>query len=369
MKRDYYEVLGVSKDVTEQELKKAYRSLALKYHPDKNPEDPSAAEEKFKEITEAYSILADVDKRARYDRFGHDGVRIGNGFGGFDSSIFSDFSDILSDFFGFGDIFSGGTRRGSEQRGSDLRYDFEIDFTEAASGVETKIKFTRLEKCEECSGSGAKKGTLVTACSSCGGSGQMHHRQGFFSISRPCSHCGATGEIIKDKCPECKGHGLVEKEKSLKITIPAGIDNGMKIRITGEGNAGIRGGRFGDLYVFVHVLEHELFQREGDNLYCEIPITFPQAAFGATILVPTMNGNANLKIPGGTQSHTIFRLKSKGLPRMRRSGTGDLYIKILVHTPRKMSAEEKKAVRKLDEIYSKKINSSDANFFRKVEKM
>ncbi len=364
-------MLGVSKDVSSQELKKAYRALALKYHPDKNPDNAAESEEKFKEVTEAYSVLADPDKRARYDRFGHDGVRMGNGFGGFDSSVFTDFSDILNDFFGFGDIFGGRSRRGGsrKERGADLKYELEIDIKEAAEGVETKIQFSRMEPCGKCDGSGAKEGTSASTCPTCNGSGQMQQRQGFFAVSTPCPQCSATGTIIKDKCSECEGTGLNEVEKTITVPIPAGIDSGMKIRLSGEGNHGRRGGPAGDLYVFVYIKEHELFEREGADLYCEIPITFPQATLGTSISIPTLNGNASLKIPGGTQSHSVFRLKGKGMPRMRRSGTGDLYVKVLVHTPNKLSSEEKKIIKKLDDIYSEDIDPKEPDFYKKVRKM
>ncbi|MBN2134962.1 MAG: molecular chaperone DnaJ [Acidobacteria bacterium] len=369
MKRDYYEVLGVSRDVTDQELKKAYRALALKYHPDKNPDNQSEAEEKFKEITEAYSVLIDAEKRSRYDRFGHDGLRMGNGMGGYDASIFTDFSDILSDFFGFGDIFGSRRPRDKRRRGSDLRFDLEIDFKDAADGIETKIKYPRLENCDECNGTGAEKGSIAQVCPTCGGTGQMNIRQGFFAVSRPCTHCGATGEIIKNPCKACKGKGLSEQEKSLKVSIPAGIDNGMRIRMSGEGNAGEKGGPRGDLYIVVNISKHELFERDGSDIHCELPITYPQAVLGTSIAVPTLNGKANLKIPAGTQSETVFRLKSKGLPKLRGSGSGDLYVKIRVFTPNKPSAQEKKLLKQMNEQYSKSVDFEDPEYYKKLKEM
>lgn len=369
MKRDYYEVLGVSRSATEQELKKAYRNLALKYHPDRNLDNQKESEEKFKEITEAYSVLADKDKRARYDKFGHDGIRMGEGFPGFDASIFSDFGDIFSDFFGFGDIFGGGRSRGrrAERRGSDLRYDLEIDFKEAAFGTETKIKFDRMETCEECGGSGAKKGTGPETCPTCRGTGQMRYSQGFLSIARTCSHCNGSGEVIKDPCGSCKGTGLIRKEKNLKVTIPAGIEDGNRIRLPGEGDAGPKGSSHGDLYVVIHVGDHELFKRDGSDLYCELPITYPQAVLGASVSVPTLNGDAHLKIPAGTQSGTVFRLKNKGITKVRGGGQGDLYVKIYVHTPQSLDSEQKKLLKQLDEIYNKKADPKSSDFYKKVK--
>jgi molecular chaperone DnaJ len=371
MKRDYYEVLGVPRNVSEQDLKKAYRNLALKHHPDRNPEGQKEAEEKFKEITEAYSVLADKDKRARYDKYGHDGIKMGEGFPGFDASIFSDFGDIFSDFFGFGDIFGTGRSRGRrvERRGADLRYDLEIEFHEAAFGTETKVKFDRSETCGECGGSGAKKGSGPETCPTCRGAGQVRYNQGFLSIARTCSQCGGAGEVIKNPCNECRGSGVVKKEKTLKVTIPAGIENGNRIRLPGEGDAGPRGAIHGDLYVVVHVSDHELFKRDGSDLYCEIPVTYPQAALGASITIPTMNGDASLKIPAGTSGGTVFRLKSKGIPKLRGSGTGDLYVKVMIHIPTSPNSEEKKLIKKLDEIYNQKADPSASDFYKKVKKL
>ncbi len=351
-KRDYYEVLGVAKTATEQDIKSAYRKLALKYHPDRNPGD-KAAEERFKEAAEAYAVLADRDKRAAYDRFGHAGLGGGPGAGGFDPSVFTGFEDILGglgDIFGFGDIFGGGRRRGGPQRGADLRYDLEISFEESASGVETTIQIPRLEPCGSCSGSGAAPGTSPARCTQCQGRGQIRYQQGFFVVSRTCNTCGGSGTVIKTPCKECGGTGQVSRERKLTVKIPAGISSGQRLRLYGEGEAGLAGGPPGDLYVVVQVGEHEIFRREGDHLYCEVPVTFPTLALGGEIQVPTLDGDDTLKIPEGTDAGTVFRIRGKGMPSVTGRGRGDLHVLIQVQTPRKLNKEQRAALEHLAKV-------------------
>lgn len=347
-KRDYYEVLGVSRNATEEEIKKAYRRGALLWHPDRNPANNQEAEEKFKELTEAYSVLADPPKRAAYDRYGHVGVG-SQPFTGFDQSIFADFADLFGDFFGFEDIFGmgGGRRRTRARRGPDLRYDMEISFEEAARGLTTKIKIPRMEICSTCHGSGARLGTGLSTCPSCHGRGQLHYQQGFFSVSRTCSRCNGAGQIIQDPCTDCQGKGQMRRERALEIKIPPGVDTGTRLRVAGEGEAGTRGGAPGDLYVLLHVKEHPIFDRRESNLYCSIPVSFPQAALGAEIYVPTLEGKEKVKIPEGTQSGTIIRLKGKGFPNLNGGGRGDLFVELKVVTPKKLTREQRRLIEQL----------------------
>ena len=348
-KRDYYEVLGVSRNASDQEIKSAYRKLALQYHPDRNP-GSHEAEEKFKEAAEAYSILSDTQKRANYDRFGHAGVGGGaGGFGGFDPNVFSDFSDILGDIFGFGDLFGGGRRGGSRaQRGADLRYDLDLTFEEAAFGTTTKIKVPRHETCAECSGSGAQKGSGPATCPTCNGYGQVRFQQGFFSITRTCSHCHGSGQIVKNRCTVCHGEGRIVREKTLEIKIPPGVDSDSKLRISGEGDAGGKGGPAGDLYVVLNVHEHEFFERREHDLYCHIPISFAQAALGAQIKVPTLEGEEEkLTVPQGTQSGSTFRVKGRGVSKRGGSARGDLFVTLDVVVPTKLNREQKDLLTKL----------------------
>src|ERR671929_535813 len=300
-KRDYYEVLSVSRTATDQEIKSAYRRLAVKYHPDKNPND-ATAEEKFKEAAEAYSVLSDPEQRRRYDRLGHAGVSSSAGAGAWGAPGFGGIEDILGDLFGFGDVFGGrgGARRGAAQRGADLRYDLEITLEDAANGMTAQLRIPRLETCEKCKGSGAAEGTQPETCQTCNGGGQVRYQQGFFSVARTCSTCRGTGKIIKTPCDECKGAGRVEREKSMEVKIPAGVETGSRLRIAGEGEAGTQGGSSGDLYVVIHVAEHEQFERQGSNLYSSVPVTFAQAALGAEISVQTLDKQQTLKIPSGT---------------------------------------------------------------------
>ena len=364
-KRDYYEILGITKTATETEIKAAYRKLAVKHHPDKNPDDHTA-EEKFKEAAEAYSVLSDAQKRAAYDRFGHQGVGAGAGGAGFGGAGFSNIEDIF-DIFGFGDMFGGqgGSRqRSAAQRGADLRYDLEITLEEAALGKEEKLRIPRLEKCDECNGKGAEKGTEPETCITCQGSGQTRYQQGFFSVMRPCPNCGGKGQIIKTLCKKCRGAGRVEKEKTLEIKIPAGVETGSRLRINGEGEAGASGGQTGDLYVVIHVAEHELFERQGANLYSAAPITFAQAALGAEIKVKTLDGEEDLRIPAGTQTGTVFRIKSKGMPALGGRGRGDMFVAVTLITPKTLTKEQRKLLEQLAEVED--IDFQDASFMDKV---
>lgn len=347
-KRDYYEVLGVSKEATEQEIKSAYRKLALKHHPDRNQGDKDA-EEKFKEAAEAYSVLADADKRAAYDRFGHAGVSSGAGAGGFDPTIFADFGDIfggLRDIFGFGDIFGGG-RRGGPQRGADLRYDLEISFEESAQGVETSIQIPRQERCETCNGSGAAPGTSPTTCPHCHGRGQIRYQQGFFTVAQTCRQCGGAGRVVTKPCADCRGNGVVSRQRKLTVKIPAGIANGQRLRLYGEGESGTAGGPQGDLYVVVHVQDSDTFQRDGDDLFCRVPVTFPTLALGGEVKVPTLDGKETLQVPEGTQSGHVFRLRAKGMPSVTGRGRGDLHVAVDVVTPKKLTREQRQLLEQL----------------------
>ena len=346
-KRDYYEVLGVPRNATEQEIKSAYRKLALKYHPDRNPGDKQS-EEKFKEAAEAYSVLIDTDKRHMYDRFGHAGLG-GAATGGFDPSAFSGFEDILGglgDIFGFGDIF-GGRRRSGPQRGADLRYDLEISFEEAAKGVEASIQIPRQATCETCNGSGAAPGTQPITCPQCQGRGQLRYQQGFFTVARTCGQCRGSGSIIPKPCPACRGTGRVQQEKKLTVRIPAGIATGQRLRLSGEGEAGPMGGPNGDLYVVVHVQDHPFFQRDGNDLYCEVPLNFTTLALGGEIRIPTLDGDEPFTVPAGTQTGTTFRVRGKGMLDVSGRGRGDLLVTVKVTTPKKLTKEQKKLLEQL----------------------
>jgi molecular chaperone DnaJ len=359
-KRDYYEILGVTRTATDAEIKRAYRTLAVKHHPDKNPGDEHA-EERFKEAAEAYSVLSDAQKRAAYDRFGHQGV--GAGAAGFDPG-FTNFEDIF-DLFGFGDMFGQRSgRRTSVQRGADLRYDLEISLEDAAAGKDEKLRIPRLEQCETCGGSGAEKGTHPETCIACGGRGQTQYKQGFFSVMRTCPNCGGKGTIIKNPCKKCHGSGRVEKEKTLEIKIPAGVETGSRLRVGGEGEAGVGGGPSGDLYVVIHVAEHENFERQGANLYSAVPVTFAQAALGAEIKVKTLNGEEDLKIPAGTQTGSVFRVKGEGMPVLGARGKGDLFVAVTLVTPKTLTKEQRKLLEQLADIED--TNFADESFMDKV---
>ena len=354
-KRDYYEVLGVARTATEVEIKSAYRKLALKHHPDRNPGD-KVAEDKFKEAAEAYSVLADTDKRHMYDRFGHAGL--GGAASGFDPTVFTGFEDILGglgDIFGIGDMFGGGRRRGGPQRGADLRYDLEISFEESARGAETSIQIPRQENCATCHGTGAAAGSKPTMCPQCQGRGQLRYQQGFFTVARTCGQCRGTGSIISNPCSTCRGAGRVQKEKKLTVRIPPGIATGQRLKLAGEGEAGPGGGPAGDLYVVIHVQDHPFFQREGNDLYCEIPLNFTTLALGGEITIPTLDGDAPYTIPEGTQTGTTFRLRGQGMPDVtgRASGKGDLLVTVKVITPKKLSREQRKLLEQLSPLLPK----------------
>ncbi len=344
-KRDYYEVLGVPRAATDQELKSAYRKLALQFHPDRNPNNPDA-EDKFKEASEAYAVLADGDKRAAYDRYGHAGLGGGGGAQGFDAN---DLGDIFGDFFGLGEIFGGGTRKRSRtQRGADLREDINLEFEEAVFGTETKVTVRRHESCEECRGSGAAPGKAPVTCRSCNGRGQVRYQQGFFSIARTCPTCQGTGSVITDPCSKCKGEGRVLRQRTVDAKIPAGVEDGTRIRFSGFGEGGLHGGPAGDLYVVLHVKEHPFFEREGNDLHCLIPISYTQAALGAEISVPTLEGEHVLKVPDGTQSGTTLRIRSKGVPVLNGHGKGDLFVEVRVQTPSKLNKRQRELLQELE---------------------
>ncbi|NMG64288.1 molecular chaperone DnaJ [Azoarcus indigens] len=349
-KRDYYEVLGVNRDAGDDEIKKAYRKLAMKFHPDRNP-DNKEAEEKFKEAKEAYEMLSDPQKKAAYDRYGHAGVdpSMGGGQQGFDG--FADaFSDIFGDIFGGGG--SGGRGRSNVYRGADLRYNLEITLEEAARGAEKTIRIPTVEECETCHGSGAKPGTQAKSCPTCGGAGQVRIQQGFFSIQQTCPKCHGSGRIIPDPCRDCNGAGRVKKQKTLEVKIPAGIDEGMRLRHAGHGEPGVNGGPPGDLYVEIHIRQHAVFQRDRDDLHCEMPISFTTAALGGEIEIPTLDGMARLKIPAETQSGKVFRLRGKGIRNVRSQAPGDLMCHVVVETPVNLTDRQKELLREFEDVSS-----------------
>ncbi|SFE75232.1 molecular chaperone DnaJ [Nitrosomonas sp. Nm166] len=342
-KRDYYEVLGVSRDADENTIKKAYRRLAMKYHPDRNAGDVKS-EEMFKEAKEAYEVLTDANKRAAYDQFGHAGVNASAAGGGGAQGFSDAFSDI------FGDIFGTRSGRSSMHRGSDLRYNLEISLEQAAHGAETKIRIPTMEQCETCHGDGAKPGTSPKTCSTCNGHGQVRMQQGFFSIQQTCPKCQGSGKIITHPCPTCHGVGRVKQQKTLTVKIPVGVDDGDRIRISGEGEAGLNGGPPGDLYVVIHLSAHPVFRREGDHLHCEIPISFTVAALGGEIEVPTLEGHAKIKVPAETQTGKVFRLRGKGIKGVRSHDKGDLLCHVIVETPVKLTARQKELLEELEAI-------------------
>ncbi|WP_028024598.1 molecular chaperone DnaJ [Enterovibrio calviensis] len=372
-KRDFYEVLGVSRDASERDIKKAYKRLAMKYHPDKNPGDESATD-KFKEVKLAYEILTDAQKRAAYDQYGHaafeqGGMGGGGGFGGGNA----DFSDIFGDVFG--DIFGGGGRRGGQaraQRGADLRYNMELTLEEAVRGVNKEIDVPTYVSCDPCSGSGAKPGTSPQTCGTCHGQGQVQMRQGFFAVQQACPTCHGRGKIIKDPCDSCHGQGRVQKTKTLSVKIPAGVDTGDRIRLTGEGEAGEYGAPAGDLYVQVHVRDHHIFTRDGNNLYCEVPVSFTMAALGGEVEVPTLDGRVSLKVPTETQTGRMFRMRGKGVQSVRGGGLGDLICKLVVETPVNLSSKQKELLREFEESLggsaAKKHKPKSEGFFDGVKK-
>ncbi len=343
-KRDFYEVLGVGRDASERDIKKAYKRLAMKYHPDRNSGDAGAAE-KFKEVKEAYEILTDAQKKAAYDQYGH--AAFEQGAGGFGGG--ADFGDIFGDVFG--DIFGGGRRGGGPraQRGSDLRYNMELSLEEAVRGCSKEIEVPTLVHCDACDGSGAKKGTSAQTCGTCHGHGQVQMRQGFFAVQQTCPTCHGKGKIIKDPCNVCHGQGRKQKTKTLNVKIPAGVDTGDRIRLSGEGEAGEMGAPAGDLYVQVHVKEHHIFERDGNNLYCEVPVSFAMAALGGEVEVPTLDGRVSLKVPAETQTGRMFRMRGKGVKGVRSAALGDLIVKLVVETPVNLSARQKELLKEFEE--------------------
>ena len=343
-KRDYYEVLGLDQGASSDDVKQAYRRLAMKHHPDRNPDD-AESEEKFKEASEAYEVLSDDEKRSAYDRFGHAGLE-GAGMGGFNGGSFS---DIFSDVFGdIGDIFGGGGGRRSVRRGADLRYSLGLDLEQAVRGDTVEIRPPVLATCDDCDGTGARAGTSASTCPGCGGAGQVRVAQGFFSLRQTCPRCRGAGKVIADPCRTCRGAGRVERRKTLSVKVPAGVDDGDRIRLTGEGEAGPNSGPPGDLYVEMSVREHPIFQRDGMNLFCEVPISFVKAALGGDLEVPTLGGRVKLTVPSETQTNKLFRLRGKGAPSVRRSGTGDLLCRVVVETPVRLTERQKALLEEFD---------------------
>ena len=370
-KLDYYEVLGVARSASDGEIKSAYRKLALKYHPDRNPGDHSA-EEKFKEAAEAYGVLADGDKRSAYDRFGHAGVNQSGGPQGFDPSVFSDFGDILGglgDIFGFGDAFGG--RRTGPRRGADLRYDLEIAFEAAATGTETQIRIPREETCTTCKGSGSASGSGPETCPQCRGAGQVRYQQGFFTVAKTCGHCRGAGRIITKPCQTCRGHGRTTEQRDLKVKIPAGIATGQRLRLTGEGEHGVQGGPPGDLYIVVLVADHPFFQRHDDDLHCELRVPFTTLALGGSVQVPTLDGAEALHVPDGTPSGTVLKIRHKGVPNVSGRGHGDLFVSVVASVPKKLTKEQRKAMEELKRVLPADVqqterDSGEKPFFERV---
>lgn len=368
-KADYYEVLGVTRTASDQELKSAYRKLALKYHPDRNPGD-HAAEEKFKEASEAYQVLCDPDKRAAYDRFGHAGVGAagaGGGFSGFSGAV--DLGDIFGDLFG--EMFNmgggGGGRASRQQRGDDLRFDLSIEFEDAIFGKETEVKIRRLESCQTCGGRGSASGRGPSVCTHCQGRGQIRYQQGFFSVARTCSACGGTGSIIGDPCQTCRGETRVSKELKLTVKVPPGVEDGTRIRYAGEGDAGRTNGPRGDLYVVLSIQPHDFFERDGHDLRCVVPISFPQAALGAEIEIQGIDGAVTLKIPEGTQSGKEIRIRGRGVPVLHGKGHGDLVVKVIVQVPRKLSRQQREVVHRLSELLSVENKPTSPSLLEKMK--
>ena len=373
-KRDYYEVLGLDKNASEDDIKKAYRTLAKKYHPDVNPDDKTA-EEKFKEINEAYSVLSDPDKKSRYDQFGHAGIDPTAGGGG-DYTNFGgfDFGDIFSSFFGGGGTGSGGSRRNAPIDGEDIQVRLTIEFEEAAFGVKKEISYNRIERCSVCAGSGASKGSKIETCSKCSGTGSVRVTQktvlGMFQTTHSCDTCRGTGKIIRDPCTECRGTGYVRVTKKLEVSIPAGIDDGEKIALRGQGSEGRNGGYPGDLIILISVRPHKVFERDGDDIYCEVPITFTEAALGAELQIPTLDGDkVAYTIPEGTQTGTQFTLRERGIADINTKRRGNLYFRVVVEVPKNLNAEQKELLRKFAECCGDRNNVKRKNFYEKLEKL
>jgi molecular chaperone DnaJ len=379
-KRDYYHVLGVERTATADEVKKAYRKLAVKFHPDKNPGDKSA-EDKFKELGEAYEVLSNVDKRAAYDRYGHQAFTQGGGFGGAGGGMHDPF-DVFREVFGsgrggggggifesiFGEVAGqDGGERGGRGRGSDLRYDMRITFQEAARGVEKEIEISKLQTCDTCHGSGAEPGSKVTTCPTCGGQGQVAVTRGFFNIAQTCPRCRGAGQTIEKPCHTCHGEGRTERTAKIKIKIPAGVEDGTRLRSTGQGEGGTRGGPSGDLYVVLHVEPHDIFQRDGTDLFCSVPISFARAALGGEVKVPTLDGSAVLKVPAGTPSGKIFRLRGKGLPEVHGRSVGDLQVKLYVEVPTRLNAEQRGHLQAFADSCDEHTHPEETSFFKKAK--
>jgi len=369
VKRDYYEVLGVPRGASDQEIKSAYRRLAMEHHPDRNPNNPDS-EERFKEASEAYAVLADSEKRGVYDRFGHAGLGGGgSGGAGFDATVFQDFNDIFGEFFGFSDIFGGGRRRTRAQRGADVREDITLEFEQAVFGTETKVTYRRHETCDACNGSGSAAGKAPATCRNCGGRGQVRYQQGFFSVARTCPSCQGAGNVISDPCTKCKGEGRSLQHKTIDAKVPAGVEDETRIRFSGLGEAGVYGGPHGDLYVVLHVKEHPFFERRGNDLHCIVPISFTQAAIGTEIHVPTLESEHSLKIPEGTQSGTVLKIRSKGVPVLNGHGKGDLFVEVRVQTPGKLSKRQRDLLQELEGITQVENKPERRSILGKVKDM
>ncbi len=383
-KRDYYDVLGVSRQSEKDDIKKAYRKLAVKYHPDRNPGDKSA-EDSFKEVSEAYEVLSDPKKKQMYDQFGHAGLNQGaggGGFGGFDFGGFggssSGGSGSVNDIFGdiFSDIFGGsqrsggrGTRTRRMVRGADLQTKIDITFNEAAFGVEKIVAISKSVACDYCSGSGAKPGYSPTTCTQCGGRGEVNFQQGFFAVSRTCPACNGEGKTISSPCPKCNGSGHKHKKGQISVNIPPGVDTGQRLKLSGEGEAGERGGPSGDLYVVINVLDHDFFERDEYNVLCDVPVTFTQAALGCEIEVPTLKGKISLKIPEGTHSHKIFRLRGRGFPKLGAYGNGDQLVRVIIETPSRLSTEQKQILKNFEQSLNRSTQPKQHSFFEKVKNL